>query len=420
MIAEIGHFTLVLAFFLCLFFAYNWIRVLQGGTGHAALLQLSSTSLDWIFLCIFISWLCLVWGFVLLDFSMAYVAQNAHSTMPWYYRVPASWGAHEGSMMLWLTMLVFWWRQSQSARQTMNGQSYAWLMVLFALFVALIVGFIWLTSNPFTRLLPIPAIEGRDLNPLLQDWGLISHPPLLYVGYIGLCLPFFVFVAVSLGQQDDLRRCAEWMSGHLHLAWSALTTGIVLGSWWAYRELGWGGWWFWDPVENVSLMPWLILTALLHANLRLKRGEGIQLAGWLCLFGFLLSMMGTFLVRSGLLVSVHSFAQDPMRGAYLLVVLIAMAILVFCATWRTRWSDRSTQSGVRDWLLISQQILFLAIVAIVALGTLYPLILQVMALDRISIGPPYYEKTLLPLVVLISVMLGLYAYRGFGIVKIQT
>ena len=417
MIAEIGHFLLIISIFLSLFMVFIWADSLC--TKKFSIMHLSSVVLDWVFIALLGSWLCLLIGFAILDFSMAYVAQNAHSMMPWYYRLPASWGAHEGSMMLWVLLLVFWWRQSQGVFDKVNQTTFAWLMILFASFSALLLGFVEMTSSPFDRLLPLPAVEGRDLNPLLQDWGLISHPPLLYIGYVGLCLPFFVYMALVFGREKKIASCAKWLAPHLHLAWSALTVGIVLGSWWAYRELGWGGWWFWDPVENISLMPWLILTAIIHGNIRLSKGDGFVWMGWLCLLGFLLSMVGTFLVRSGLLVSVHSFTQDPDRGIYLLAIICVMAGLMFVATWLIKPESSNKHVHVIDWLLISQQVTFITVTAVVALGTLYPLLLQVLSLSRISIGPPFYEKVLFPFVVLVGFLLGLYVYRGHMILDVR-
>ena len=415
MIAEIGHFLLIICMGLCAFVMCLWIDFLC--RGRCAAVLLSQTAVDWIFVVLLGSWVCLLIGFAILDFSMAYVAQNAHSSMPWYYRLPASWGAHEGSMMLWVLMLVFWWRHTQYIEEQVNQKTFAWLMLLFAAFSLLLLGFVEITSSPFDRLLPLPAVEGRDLNPLLQDWGLISHPPLLYMGYVGLCVPFFVYIALVFGAEKNLASCASWLAPQLHLAWSALTVGIVLGSWWAYRELGWGGWWFWDPVENVSLMPWLILTAMIHGNIRLMKGEGFMWMGWLCLLGFLLSMLGTFLVRSGLLVSVHSFTQDPDRGVYLLVIICLMAALMFVAAWLMKEDKVPRKIKVADWLLMCQQTIFLVITLVIALGTLYPLVMQVLSLARVSVGPPFYEKVLFPFIMLVAILLGLYSYRGHQLLR---
>ncbi len=408
MIAELGHAALVLAMWLSLYVVYVSIRCLQGRSG--AVLE-NTVWAQYIVLALVISaWLALLFLFVDLDFSVVYVAQNAHSAMPWIYRIPASWGAHEGSMMLWLVMMVLWWFNAQGSRKVLSGKSFAWLQLLFALFSSVMCGFVWWTSNPFMRLLPLAAPEGYDLNPMLQDIGLISHPPLLYLGYVGLCLPFFLYSAVSLGREKQVQAWARWLRSGLLVTWGALTLGIALGSWWAYRELGWGGWWFWDPVENVSLMPWLIATALIHANLRVCQGNGLLACGRLCLLGFMLSMVGTFLVRSGVLVSVHSFAQDPMRGMYLLGVLCLGSWLVYLVIWR-RAQSRDEVNVMWDWLLLSQQLLFICVTFVVALGTLYPLFLQVAGGQQISIGPPFYQMTLAPLAIFIAFILGLFPWR---------
>ena len=346
-------------------------------------------------------------AFVQQDFSVKYVADNSNSLLPMVYRYTAVWGAHEGSLLLWALMLSTW-----------NAAVALWSRQLPQVVVARVLGVIGLvaigflsfmlfTSNPFERLLPIPG-EGHDLNPLLQDPGMIIHPPMLYVGYIGFVVPFAFAIAALLDGDVDAR-WLRWTRPWTNVAWGFLTIGIALGSWWAYYELGWGGWWFWDPVENASFMPWLAGAALIHSQaVTEKRGS---FAGWtllLAIAAFSLSLMGTFLVRSGVLTSVHSFAADPSRGLFILVFLalvIGGSLLLYALRAGRLQAGAGFQPASRETLLLLNNLLLTCACAMILLGTLYPLIADALGLGKISVGPPYFGLLFLvlmaPLVALV-------------------
>ena len=358
------------------------------------------------FVLVLLAFVILTLAFLQKDFSVAYVAQNSNTALPWYYRISAVWGAHEGSLLLWVLILCAW-----SIAVSLKGRE---LPLVFRARVLAIMGwvstgflaFITFTSNPFLRLFPAPA-EGRDLNPLLQDPGLVIHPPMLYMGYVGFSVAFAFAIAGLLDGKLD-SRWVRWARPWTNLAWAALTGGIVLGSWWAYYELGWGGWWFWDPVENASFMPWLAGTALLHSlAVTEKRKLFTSWTVLLAIITFSLSLLGTFLVRSGVLTSVHAFTSDPSRGLFILVFLAVMAggALTLYAWRAPRLVARHNFSLFsREVLILAGNIFLVLAMVVVLAGTLYPLVIDLMGVGKISVGPPYFH-TVFPLVLAPLVLL---------------
>jgi cytochrome c-type biogenesis protein CcmF len=342
---------------------------------------------------------CLTWAFVANDFSVAYVASNSNSALPLAYRVAAVWGGHEGSILLWTLMLGVWTFAVTLFSRHLPDEMLARVLGVMGLVSTGFLLFMLFTSNPFTRLFPSPA-DGRDLNPLLQDPGMVIHPPMLYMGYVGFSVAFSFAVAALLSGRLDAA-WARWSRPWTTTAWAFLTLGIALGSGWAYYELGWGGWWFWDPVENASFMPWLVGTALIHSlAVTEKRGCFRSWTVLLAIIAFALSLLGTFLVRSGVLTSVHAFATDPARGIFilaLLVLVIGGSLLLF--VWR---APRIGLGGgfeivSRESLLLVNNVMFAAAAGSVLLGTLYPLALDATGLGKISVGPPYFETVFVPL-----------------------
>ncbi len=354
------------------------------------------------------AFLCLATSFALNDFSVLYVAQHSNTLLPMQYRLAATWGGHEGSLLLWALMLSLWTLAvAVFSRQLPDAMVARVLGVLGLVQVGFLL-FILLTSNPFLRLLPA-ADEGRDLNPLLQDPGLIFHPPMLYMGYVGFSVAYAFAVAALLSGQLDAA-WARWSRPWTTVAWVFLTLGIALGSWWAYYELGWGGWWFWDPVENASFMPWLVGTALVHSlAVTEKRGSFKNWTVLLALSAFSLSLLGTFLVRSGVLTSVHAFATDPRRGIFILIFLVAVigtSLALFA--WRApkvglggRFSAISRES-----LLLTNNVLLVVACASVLLGTLYPLLVDALGGGKLSVGPPYFDAVFVPLMFPLLFLIG--------------
>jgi cytochrome c-type biogenesis protein CcmF len=336
------------------------------------------------------------------DFSLLYVASNSNTQLPLLYKITALWGAHEGSLLLWTLILSSWsLAVSLFSKQIPEKTLVQILIVLGLVSLGFLLFMLW-TSNPFDRLLPVP-LEGKELNPLLQDFGLAIHPPMLYMGYVGMAVPFsFVIVALIQGKLDSAY--LYWLRPWTLVAWAFLTIGIVLGSWWAYYELGWGGWWFWDPVENASFMPWLVATALVHSLVvSQKRGSFKHWTVLLAIGGFSLSLLGTFLVRSGVLTSVHSFATDPGRGLFILIFLFVVIGGSFSLyAWRAnRLSLSNSFAGFsRETALLLNNIFFVFAMATVLLGTLYPLLLDALNLGKISVGAPYFQMVFVPIMVL--------------------
>lgn len=362
------------------------------------------------FAFLLLAYASLTGSFLLDDFSVAYVANNSNSMMPWYYKFTAVWGSHEGSVLLWSLILSGWGFAVSLFSRDLPRDMLARVMGVLGIVSAGFLLFIVATSNPFERLLPGIPPDGADLNPLLQDVGLIIHPPMLYMGYVGFSVVFAFAIAALLEGRLDAA-WTRWVRPWTNIAWAFLTVGIALGSWWAYYELGWGGWWFWDPVENASLLPWLTGTALIHSlAVTEKRGTFKSWTALLAIFTFSLSLLGTFLVRSGVLTSVHAFANDPSRGLFILALLgitIGASLLIFAL--RAPRMSASVGFGwlSRDALLLINNILLVVITLTVLLGTLYPLILDALGLGKISIGAPYFNSLFVPLTVLLCAFMGL-------------
>ncbi|MER2202224.1 heme lyase CcmF/NrfE family subunit [Stenotrophomonas sp.] len=334
-------------------------------------------------------------AFVTQDFSVRYVAENSNSLLPLAYRYSAVWGAHEGSLLLWALVLALWCGAVALWSKRLPAEVSARVLGVLGIISIGFLAFLIFTSNPFARLLPAP-LEGRDLNPLLQDPGLIIHPPMLYIGYVGFAVPFAFAIAALLEGRVDAR-WLRWTRPWTNVAWGFLTIGIALGSWWAYYELGWGGWWFWDPVENASVMPWLAGAALIHSQaVTEKRGSFASWTLLLAIAAFALSLLGTFLVRSGVLTSVHSFAADPSRGTFILIFLalvIGGALLLYALRAGALTSEdprRGFLPTSRETLLLANNLLLAAACGMVLLGTLYPLLADALGLGKVSVGPPYF------------------------------
>ncbi|TJY60851.1 heme lyase CcmF/NrfE family subunit [Sinimarinibacterium sp. CAU 1509] len=413
MIPELGHFALLAALAVAL------IQVIVPVVGvlraRPRWMEVAVSGAQAQLLLIVAAYLCLTWSFVTRDWSVAYVAANSHSQLPLMYRISAVWGAHEGSMLLWVLMLAGWGGAvSVFSRRLPRDVLALTLSVLGAISVGFLL-FILLTSNPFDRNFPVPT-DGRDLNPLLQDPGLVIHPPLLYMGYVGFSVAFaFALAALISGRMDAA--WTRWTRPWTTTAWLFLTMGITLGSWWAYNELGWGGWWFWDPVENASFMPWLVGTALIH-SLAVTEKRGV-LKSWtllLAILAFSLSLLGTFLVRSGVLVSVHAFATDPARGVFILGFLCAVLGVAFLLyAWRapSLVNDAEISLMSREGLLLLNNVFLVVAAAAVLIGTLYPLVVDAFKLGKISVGPPYFNAVFLPLAAPLGVIVGLASVIGW-------
>ncbi len=408
MLPELGQVVLLLALLVA---ALQALLPLAGAQrGIAAWMAVARPAAYAQLLLVAAAFAILTHAFVVQDFSLRYVAQNSNSLLPWYYRYTAVWGAHEGSLLMWALILALWTGAVARFSRRLPDEVIARVLGVMGLVAVGFLAFLIFTSNPFERLLPAAA-EGHDLNPLLQDPGMIVHPPMLYLGYVGFSVPFAFAIAALLGGDIDAR-WLRWTRPWTNIAWAFLTCGIALGSWWAYYELGWGGWWFWDPVENASFMPWLAGTALLHSQaVTEKRGS---FAGWtllLAIAAFSLSLLGTFLVRSGVLTSVHAFAADPTRGLFVLVflgIIVGGSLLLYALRPPVNNPDDSRgrfSLYSRETLLLVNNLLLTCACAMVLLGTLYPLLADTLDLGKISVGPPYFAMlfTLLmaPLVLLV-------------------
>src|ERR1700731_4763940 len=397
MIAEVGHYALVLALALALI--QSWSPVVGARKGDVALMKLGDSAALAQFAFVAFAFGALTSCYVTSDFSVANVYENSHSQMPLIYKFTSVWGNHEGSMLLWVLILSFFGAlvalfgvNLPSALKANVLAVQSWIASAFYLFILL-------TSNPFRRLAEVP-VEGRDLNPVLQDFGLAVHPPMLYLGYVGFSISFsFAIAALLEGRIDPA--WARWVRPWTLVAWIFLTLGIAMGSYWAYYELGWGGWWFWDPVENASLMPWLAGTALLHSALVMEKRNALKV--WtilLSILTFSLSLLGTFLVRSGVLTSVHAFASDPTRGIFILAILV-----IFIGGGLTLFAWRAPllkQGGLfapvsREGALILNNLFLTACCATVFVGTLYPLALEAVTGEKISVGAPFFNATFGPL-----------------------
>ena len=400
MIAEIGHFALILALLTAL--AQAVLPMVGAVRGDTALMTFGRTAAQLQAVLIIVAFAALMISFGQADFSVALVANHSSLSQPLPYRLAATWGNHEGSMLLWVLILAVFGFGIGRFGDNLRPSLQARVLSIQAMISVAFLAFSLFTSNPFLRLYPAP-LDGAELNPLLQDPGLVFHPPLLYLGYVGFSVTFSFAVAALLEGRADAA-WARWMRPWVLAAWVPLTLGIALGSFWAYYELGWGGWWFWDPVENASLMPWLLGTALLHSAIVTEKRQA--LAGWtilLAILAFSLSLIGTFLVRSGILTSVHAFAVDPERGVFILAMIIGStgtALALFA------WRAPALKSGAlfssvsREAGLTLNNLFLMAITAVVFLGTFYPVIMEALApADKISVGPPYYNLVFVPLTV---------------------
>lgn len=399
MIPEIGHFSLILTLFVAL--AQGCLALAGAARGNAVWIAFARPAARAQFLLIIVSFATLGWSFIVKDFSVAYVAQNSNSQLPLLYRIAAVWGGHEGSLLLWLLMQTGWAYAVSVFSKQLPDVMVARVLGVLGLVTAGFLLFVLLTSNPFERLLPAP-IEGMDLNPLLQDIGLIFHPPLLYMGYVGFSVAFaFAIAALLAGQLDST--WARWSRPWATAAWLFLTLGIALGSWWAYYELGWGGWWFWDPVENSSFIPWLVGTALIHSlAVTEKRASFKNWTVLLAISTFSLSLLGAFLVRSGVLTSVHTFATDPRRGVFILMlfaVVVGSSLLLFALRAPKVGMGGRFELISRESLLLVNNVLLAVAAGAVILGTLYPLFIDALGLGKLSVGPPYFNAVFIPLMV---------------------
>jgi cytochrome c-type biogenesis protein CcmF len=397
MIGEIGHFCLIVALMLAL--AQGILPLAGAHKGRAAWMAVAQPAAQGQFLFVAIAFALLTAAFVNSDFSLLVVAQQSNTQLPLHYRVAAVWGGHEGSMLLWVLMLGLWGVAVSLFSRRLPAPIVARVLGVMGLLASGFLGFLLFTSNPFARLLPAAA-EGRDLNPLLQDPGMVIHPPMLYMGYVGFSVAFAFAISALLSGRLDAT-WARWSRPWTTVAWMFLTLGIAIGSWWAYYELGWGGWWFWDPVENASFLPWLVGTALIHSlAVTEKRGAFRSWTVLLAIFSFSFSLLGTFLVRSGVLTSVHAFATDPKRGVYILGFLVAVvggSLTLFAARAPKVGLGGRFTAVSRESMLLANNVVLSVAAASVMLGTLYPLLLDALELGKISVGPPYFEAVFVPL-----------------------
>ncbi|HVO13708.1 MAG TPA: heme lyase CcmF/NrfE family subunit [Alphaproteobacteria bacterium] len=399
MIAEIGQFALVLAFLVAL--VQGTLPLVGAARGEATLMALARPAALAQFLFVATAFVALTWAFVVSDFSVALVAEYSHSTKPMIYKLSGVWGNHEGSMLLWVLILTLFGAVLAAFGVNLPPALRARALAVQGLIGFAFLAFILFTSNPFTRLVPAPA-DGNGFNPLLQDPGLAFHPPFLYLGYVGFSMAFSFAIAALIEGRIDAA-WARWVRPWTLAAWSFLTVGIAMGSWWAYYELGWGGWWFWDPVENASFMPWLVGTALLHSAIVVEKRDTLK--SWavlLAILTFSLSLIGTFLVRSGVLTSVHAFATDPARGLFILgflVVAIGGSLALYAWRAPTLVPGGSFLPLSREGALVLNNVLLVSAAAAVFLGTLYPLVLEALGGDKISVGSPYFRATFVPIMV---------------------
>ncbi|NRA72845.1 MAG: heme lyase CcmF/NrfE family subunit [Gammaproteobacteria bacterium] len=408
MIPELGNFSLIvaLAFAICL----SVIPLIGVSTNNLTLVRYARPMTFGMFVFTIFSYLMLTSSFVSDDFSVLYVAQHSNSHLPIQYKFAAVFGGHEGSLLLWVLMLTTWASALAVSSRQLDEAFVARVLAILGLVIVGFMLFTLLTSNPFERLLPNFPSEGRDLNPLLQDIGLIVHPPMLYLGWSGFSVAFaFAIAALMCGKMDAA--WARWTRPWTLAAWSFLTIGIVLGSWWAYYELGWGGWWFWDPVENASFMPWIVGTALLHSlSVTEQRGSFRNWTVLLAICAFSLSLLGTFLVRSGVINSVHSFAADPSRGMFILM-LLGVVVIGSLTLFAFRASELKSTSKFelysRETFMLAGNVALVVATATVLLGTLYPLLVDALNLGKISVGPPYYNAVFNPIVCFMAIIMAI-------------
>jgi cytochrome c-type biogenesis protein CcmF len=409
MIAELGHFALILA--LAMAIIQTIFPIAGAANGNQAWMSLARPVARLQFLFVSLAFAILTYSFLTNDFSVAYVAQNSNTLLPAIYRFSAVWGSHEGSLLLWALILSLWTTAVTFYSKRLPDY---FLSRVIGVMGSVSIGFLLFmlfTSNPFERLFPIPS-NGSDLNPLLQDPGLIIHPPMLYMGYVGFSVAFGFAIAALLGGNLDTS-WARWSRPWTIMAWMFLTIGIALGSWWAYYELGWGGWWFWDPVENASFMPWLIGTALIHSLAATEKRDVFK--NWtilLAICAFALSLLGTFLVRSGVLTSVHAFATDPTRGVFILVLLgifVGGSLFLYALRAPSTLSGGQFKLFSRETFLLFNSVLLLVAMLTVLLGTIYPLIAEALGLGKLSVGAPYFNAVFIPIMSPVVILIGIGA-----------
>jgi cytochrome c-type biogenesis protein CcmF len=407
MIPELGQIALLLALATALILGV--VPMVGAARRRTDWMSLARPAAQTQCLLVVVAFVCLMSAFIRNDFSVLYVATNSNSALPLQYRIAGVWGGHEGSLLLWLTMLSFWTLAVAQFSRHLPLPVIARILSVMGLVSVGFLLFMLTTSNPFDRLFPVP-LDGHDLNPLLQDPGMVVHPPMLYMGYVGFSVAFAFALAALIGGGLDAT-WARWTRPWTTAAWCFLTIGIALGSAWAYYELGWGGWWFWDPVENASFMPWLCGTALIHSlAVTEKRGAFKSWTVLLALIAFSLSLLGTFLVRSGVLSSVHAFATDPRRGLFILAflaVVVGGSLAVYA--WRAPKVGLGARFDMvsRESALLGNNVLFVVATASVLLGTLYPLVLDALGMGKISVGPPYFEAVFVPLMAPVAFLMGI-------------
>ena len=407
MIPEFGQYALILA--LCVAVIQAVLPLAGAHQGRREWLVLARPAAQTVFILLGLAFISLSWSFYTNDFSVLYVAENSNSQLPVMYRLSAVWGGHEGSLLLWIFLLSTWTFLVAQLSKSLDEFMVARVIGVLGLVISGLLLFTLFTSNPFDRLFPA-AQDGRSLNPLLQDPGLIFHPPMLYMGYVGFSVAFAFAIASLLSGRLDAA-WARWSRPWTTAAWIFLTLGIALGSWWAYYELGWGGWWFWDPVENASFIPWLVGTALLHSlAVTEKRGGFKSWTVLLAITAFSLSLLGTFLVRSGVLTSVHAFATDPSRGIFILIFLsLVVGSSLALYAWRAPKSSMGGKFSLtsRETFILLGNVFLVASAASVLLGTLYPLLIDALNLGKISVGPPYFNSVFVPLTAPLLVLMGI-------------
>ncbi|WEJ70646.1 heme lyase CcmF/NrfE family subunit [Pseudomonas sp. PSE14] len=406
MVPELGHLSLILA--LCMALVMSFFPLVGAWRGDRQWMSLARPAAWGQFAFLAFSFGCLAWAFLHDDFSVAYVASNSNSALPWFYKFSAVWGAHEGSLLLWALILGGWTFAVSIFSRQLPEVMLARVLAVMGMISTGFLLFLIITSNPFSRLLPQMPADGNDLNPLLQDPGLIIHPPMLYMGYVGFSVAFAFAIAALLGGRLDAA-WARWSRPWTLVAWTFLGIGIVLGSWWAYYELGWGGWWFWDPVENASFMPWLVGTALIHSlAVTEKRGVFKSWTVLLAIAAFSLSLLGTFLVRSGVLTSVHAFASDPERGVFILAFLLVVvggSLTLFALRAPVVKSQVGFALWSRETLLLLNNLVLVVTASMILLGTLYPLVLDAISGAKLSVGPPYFNALFVPLIAILMLAL---------------
>jgi cytochrome c-type biogenesis protein CcmF len=407
MIPELGHFALILA--LCVAVIQAILPIVGAAKGNPTWMSVARPAARMQAALVALAFACLTWSFIDNDFTVSYVASNSNSMLPLMYRISAVWGAHEGSLLLWALILCFWTVAVTLFSRNLPEVFISRVVSVLGLISIGFLLFMLFTSNPFVRFFPGPE-DGADLNPLLQDPGLIIHPPMLYTGYVGFSVAFGFAIAALLGGDLDIV-WARWSRPWTIVAWSFLTIGIALGSWWAYYELGWGGWWFWDPVENASFMPWLVGTALIHSLAATEKRNVFK--NWtvlLAICAFSLSLLGTFLVRSGVITSVHAFATDPTRGVFILVLLgfvIGGSLSLYALRVSKLQSSNTYALLSRETLLLINSVLLSIATAAVLLGTIYPLIVEALGMGKLSVGMPYFNAVFVPLMVPVAIAIAI-------------